>query len=150
MHVRQKIRNKFTALLKEIPAFNNNVYESRVHQLVSDDMPAALVYSESETIEPATKGNRPAIQKRFVETAVYAFAKAEDKVENSLDALTEMIESKICSDPTLGGLVFQTSLLNTVLQIDSEPNSPIGAARMSFMSIVHTQSGNAASTIGGL
>ena len=150
MHVRQKIRNKFTALLKEIPAFNSKVFESRVHQLVTNDMPCALVYSESEIIEKATKGSRPAIQKRFIETAVYAFAKSQEHIENALDELTKDIEEKICSDPTLQGLVFETNLQNTVLKIDGEPNSPIGAARMSFVSIVHTQSGNSESTIGGL
>jgi len=149
MHVRQKIRNKFTALLKEIPAFNDRVFESRVHQLASTDIPCALVYSESEMIEPATKGNRPAIQKRFVETAVYAFAKATENVEDALDHLTKDIEAKICSNPTLGGIVMETNLRDTDLKIGGEPNSPIGAARMSFVSIVHTQAGFSEQTIGG-
>ena len=148
MHIRRKVRNTFTELLNTIPAFNGKVFESRVHQLTKDDMPCALVYSESEVIEQATKSNRPQIQKRFIETVVYAFARSQDSIEDSIDDLTKDIEIKICSNPTLDGLVFETNLQNTVLRIDGEPNSPIGAARMSFISIAHTKAGSPESTIG--
>lgn len=141
MHIRQQIRNKFTEILKTISEFDDRVYESRVHQLAANDMPCALVFSESETLEAATRSSQPYIQKRTVETSVYAFARSAELVENSIDALTSSIEEKIFADPTLGGLVSQTILQSTILHIDGQPNSPIGAARMSFISTVHTREG---------
>jgi hypothetical protein len=104
-------------------------------------MPCALVYSESEAVEQATKASQPTIQKRTIETAVYAFARSSPLIENSLDDLSEQIEKAIFADPTLQGLVSSTFLQNTALHIDGEPNAPIGAARLSFISTVHTREG---------
>lgn len=141
MHIRQQIRNKITELLLTIPELGGKVFESRVHQLAATDMPCALVFSESETIDQATRSGQPAVQKRMIETAVYAFARSASLIENAIDGLANSIEQKIFSDPTLGGLASQTSLQSTALHIDGEPNSPIGAARLSFISIVHTREG---------
>lgn len=148
-HVRQQIRNKITAMLKEVPAFDGKVFESRVHQVKPDDMPCALVYSGSERIEPATRGNRQQIQKRFVNTNVYVFAKDKESIENALDDLSQVVEEKIGSNPNLDGIVFETNLEETNIHIDGNGNIPMGAAKLSFVSIVQTKLSQPASTFGG-
>lgn len=140
MHIRQQVRNKITELLKTIPDFNGRVFESRVHQLLPSDLPCALVFSESEVNTEETKNMQPRIQKRLIETAVYLFATANDLVENACDVLSELVEQTIFANPTLGETVFMTYLQNTVTHVSGEPNV-VAAARLSFISIVHTVEG---------
>jgi len=141
MHIRQQIRNAVTAQVKKVPDLANSTYESRVYQLSKDDLPAALIFTESEVVEPATKQNRPGIQRRHVETVVYVFARADTNIENALDDLSEKVENKILEDQTFGGIAERTTLDNTSLLIGGDPDAPTGAVRMSFATTVLTQQG---------
>ena len=141
MHIRQQVRNYISSKLKEIPELKNSVYESRIHELARKDLPAALIFSETEMNEPATRQNKPGIQKRMIETAVYLFATADDEIENSLDQLSEKVENKVFEDQTLGGIAVQTVLDNTNLLVGGDSDQPVGASRMSFVTTVLTQQG---------
>jgi len=142
MHVRQQIRNAVTEKIKTIGPLKNSTYESRVYELnANKDLPAALIFTEGEVIEQATKQNRPGIQRRMIQTAVYVFAKADNLLENSLDALCEQVENIILKDDTFSGLAERTYLEDTSLLIGSDPNAPTGACRMSFITIILTQYG---------
>lgn len=142
MHIRQQVRNYISAKIREVPELANSTFESRIYELTRKDLPAALVFSETEMNEPATKQNKPGIQKRLIETAVYVFATADNEIENSLDNLSEKVENKIFEDQTLGGLAVQTVLDNTNLLIGGDPEAPVGASRMSFITTVLTQQGS--------
>lgn len=146
MHVRQAVRNAITEIIKTIPEFTDgndlNVFESRVHTLDKERMPAALVFSESEIIEQLThQHNR--IQRRHIETVIYVFARSDFEVENAIDPLTLKIENAILGDQTLGEIAENTLLQDTSLLVGADPDAPIGAARMSFISTVLTQQGDA-------
>lgn len=145
MHVRQQIRNEITKRIKTISALRSSTYESRVHELnPSRDLPAALVFTEGEMIEPATRQNKPGIQKRMVQTVVYVFARADELLENSLDAICEGVENVILEDDNLGGIAERTYLEDSSLLIGAEVDAPTGACRMSFITIILTQNGASA------
>lgn len=141
MHVRQQIRNAITAKIKEIPVLSTSTFESRVYQLSPADLPAALVYTESEVTEPATKQHQSGIQRRAIETVVYLFTRVDELLENSLDDLSEKVENKLFEDQTFGGIAVMTTLDNTQIHVGGDPDAPTGAARMSFITIVVTQQG---------
>ena len=146
MHVRQQVRNAVTSKLREIKSLKGSTHESMTYPLGKDDMPAALVFSEEEVIETVTKvGCR--LQRRHIETAIYVFARADKEVENVLDPLVAEVENKIYEDQTLGRIAEQTQLSETNLFIGGEPKSPVGAARLSFISTVYTKQGDAENAI---
>jgi len=142
MHVRQQIRNAITAKIKEVTEFGDNVFESRVYPLNDSNIPAALIFSETEVVESATRQKRPGIQRRIIETGVYLFAKADYDLEDKLDPLAAKVELAIFDDATLGGIAENTELGDTSLLIGGDPDAPIGAARLSFISTVLTQQGD--------
>lgn len=140
MHVRKQVRNAVTAKVKEVNDLKKSTYESRVYQLQKEDLPAALIFSETEVVNPATHGQRR-IQERLIETVVYLFARADKEIENVLDDLSEKVENKILEDETFGGIAAATVLSNTQLLIGGDPDAPTGAARLSFITTILTQSG---------
>jgi len=146
MHVRQQVRNAITALVKTVPELVDSTFESRVYPLGKEDLPAALIFTENEGIENQTKQNQR-VQKRLIETVVYAFARANDLLENAIDPLAEAIENVVLNDQTLGGVANKTRLSEVNLLIGGEPDAPTGAARISFISTVLTQQGNSSTPL---
>lgn len=139
MHVAQQIRNFFTSEIKKISAFKTTE-ESRIHPLGKENLPAALIFTENEEVEQATR--QGAIQQRIITTTVYVFARAQDTIENQLDALRTEVEKTILCNPTLGGIAHETVLTETNLLLGGEDQDPIGAARMNFVSRVLTKTGD--------
>lgn len=140
MHVAQQLRNNFTELIKTISAFKT-VDESRIHPLVSKQLPAALIFTEHEIIENVTK--QATIQKRTIETSVYVFARSQDKIENSLDELRKEVEKVILAESAiLKSVANLTVLRETNMLIGGNDQDPVGAARMSFLSNVLTKTGD--------
>lgn len=140
-HVRQQIREEITAKLQTIAGFADSVFPARVHPFNKDDLPAMVVRSEAEQIEKASQGNRPGIQKRYIETAVYVFTRTQDNIEDAIDDLARLVEQKIFEDPTLGGVAAETVLTGIDPAIGGEPDAPTGAHRMAFVSLVLTKEG---------
>ena len=139
-YVRQSVRNAVTNILGTVP--DVKVFESRVHPLSKDDIPCFIVKSGSQIIEPAVKSRmQPALQKRWIETEVYCFARATDNIEDALDKLAAIVENKVLGEPTLGSIAAETILQDTQSFIGGEPSFPLGACRMSFMSLVLTREG---------
>lgn len=142
MHVKQALRANMAALLETIPAVTGKVYQSRVHPLSKDDMPCIIVKSGPESIDLPVKGRQsPALQKRLIVTEVYCFVRAKDKVEDALDEIAAIVENKVFTDYTLGGIAAETSLVGTDSYIGGEPSSPVGALLMNFLSTVYTKEG---------
>ena len=141
MHVRQQVRSAIVAKVKEVPDLRKSTFESRVYQLTKDEMPAALVYTESEASEKATRQNAPGINKRHIETVVYIFARANENIEDALDDLAELVENKVLEDQTLGGIALETVFVKADLLIGGDPDAPTGASRMSFVTIILTKNG---------
>lgn len=140
MHVAQQLRNSFTELIKTITAFET-VNESRIHPLVSKQLPAALIFTENEIIENVTK--QASIQRRMIETSVYVFARSQDKVENSLDELRKEVEKIILAESEIiKSVAYWTVLRETNMLLGGDDQDPVGAARMSFISNVLTKTGD--------
>lgn len=140
-HVRQQVRNRIAALVDNVVGLN--VFDSRLHEIGKQELPAAVILFEREVLDNPTKsGNRPGIQRRIIFTSVYAFATSNDKVEDVLDALTLQIEIEIFKDPTLQGLSVQTKLESVESFVRSDPTLPTGCYHMIFSSMVLTKEGS--------
>lgn len=145
-HVRRQIRNYVTEALKGISDFGGRVYESRIYPLGKEEMPAALIYTENENIEEITKqGCR--IQKRYIETVVYIFTRSNDNVEDAIDDLSKLVEDKIYEDQTFGRVAESTTLSSVNLLVEGDADTPVGAARLTFISKVLTQQGKSSEAI---
>ena len=142
MHVRTQVRQAFVNTLKTLPGFVERVFPSRAYVIPHNQMPCFCVYGDPELLEKAVKSHhQPGIQKRHIRTQVFAITKADDNIEDAVDDLCEKVETKVFEDFTLGGLVAETTLIDTSTHISGEPGSLVGTAVMTFESIVFTKEG---------
>jgi len=130
-------------ILGTIPSLSGKVFESRVHPLAKEDLPCVIVKSGPQFVEDATKSHMQpgAIQRRLITTEVYVFARAPELVEDALDNLASLVENKVLENYTLNNVASKTTLIDTQSFITGEPNSPIGALLMNFLSLVYTREG---------
>jgi len=55
-HIRQQIREQFATQITGLTTTGSNVYQSRVYNLETGDLPAIIVYTKSEDSEPNNFG----------------------------------------------------------------------------------------------
>ena len=135
VHVRQQVRDAIAAKVNAVAALTGKTFTSRTSELAAEELPAAIVVFEGETIE--NKGsNRPGIgiQKRNIQTGVYIFARSLTKIEEALDILTAEVEKKVFEDSTLQGVAAQTTIESVEPDIRSSPTLPTGLYRILFSS----------------
>lgn len=141
-HVRQQLREAITAMLETIPGLETKIFPARVHPFTKDDLPGIVVKTEDEIVEKGTERHQqPGIQKRFIETGIYVFTRAQVNIEDAIDELAMKVEKKIFEDPSIGKLASETVLRSISPATGGEPDAPTGAHRMSFISLVLTKEG---------
>lgn len=151
-HVRQQCRNRITELLEEadlkLGRVEVNVFESRVYQLESRQLPAVAVYSKNQVVESRKARKQPTIQDRFIQTRVVLAVVADELVENDIDCLALQVENKIATDPTLGGVAHTTFFMGSEEgALSSETDKPFALLDLLFESHVLTLEGKAERSI---
>lgn len=129
-HVRKQIRDRVAVLLAPV----GTVYVSRIHRLPELTLPAILVYTNDEEIEPADFDKF----QRSLQVVVEIVAQATASVDDVLDALMVSVEAAIGADLTLNGLALQCGLASINVTMSVEGSAPIGRARMTFQTIYRT------------
>lgn len=151
-HVRQQCRNRITAILEgaalKLGIKEVRVFESRVYQLGSRQLPAVAVYSKNQKVESRKARKQPTLQDRFIQTRVVLAVIAEKLVENEIDCLALQVENAIASDPTLGGVAHTTFFKGADEgAITAETDRPFALLDLLFESHVITLEGKAESAI---
>lgn len=126
-HVRLQIRDAAVALLTAELGEDADVYASRILPLEEADLPAVLVYTNSEEVAELEFGGLD----RTLSLVVEAVAQATD-LDAALDPLLVGIESAL-NGSTLGGLaarVLPTGGLEVTQS--AEGAAPVGRARLTF------------------
>lgn len=143
-HVEKQLRDYFAARLQTIPAFGNRIFVHRAHNLTPAELPAVVITSGDESIEKATRQNRPAIQKRMIPVMLYVVARApqEQELMDQLDELKALIEEVIWADSTLQSLAAETIMVSSEPFVGTDPDSPTGIFRITFICTVFTMEGS--------
>jgi hypothetical protein len=140
-HVRQQVREAVAASLTGLTTSGSRVFQSRLLALDDNEMPALLISTNNEEIEPLNINGNPMLE-RSLEIVVTAVAKVSVNLDDTLDSSIKEVEAAINASAaanTLNGLVKDTTLANIQVEMNAEADKPIGWAIMTFKATYYTQ-----------
>jgi len=130
-HIRQQIREAIATAVTGLATTGARVYQSRVYPLETANLPALLVYSDSDTSEPMTI-HAPRVLQRSLSVRVVAIAKAVADVDDTLDKICKEVETAL-ANPVSGLTMAKTvTLTGTQLEMVGTAEQPAGAANMQY------------------
>lgn len=100
MHPRKAIRAALVDTLKGQTDAGNSVYDSRDIPLAEDSMPAVLVYTKRDRIDPDTQ-HEPGPRRRLMDLAVEIYDAGEEAA-GRVDHIAWQVENALRRDHTLG------------------------------------------------
>ena len=131
-HLRQQIRERVATTVTGLTTTGSRVYQSRVYPLADANLPGLLVYSTSESSEPdvMTSGNRTLF--RELEIVIEAYAKATSNLDDTLDTITDEIETAMAADRTVNSLARDATLASTAITLIGEGEKPVGVVTLTY------------------
>lgn len=142
-HLRRQIRDAaVAALIGQNPVFD--VYPSRRIPLSPDKLPAWCVYTISEDASLETIGPNAHIERSLelaCEGIVQAPAAETFRLDDVLDDMAILCESRLSADPTLGGIARYLVLQSTRIGLQGSVNGdvPTGSIVLTFRVIYRTR-----------
>lgn len=128
-HIRKQVREKVAQVLGGLTSTGSRVYQSRVKPLSDAQLPCLLVFTLQDDTDHKSLGY-PRLVQRGLSVAVTALVKASDDFDDKLDQVCLEVEKAIAADVSLGGLVDDIRLLQTLIQFDGEGEKPVARAEM--------------------
>ncbi len=133
-HQRKLIRDALVCrLISAGTMAERRVFGSRAAALFPKELPAILVYSKSEQVEISVESPREYKRNLVVSVELVAQADSEDMLDDVLDDFASQVETAIFSEETFGGVVSDTILSDTEMEILSDGEKPIGAVKVSLL-----------------
>ena len=131
-HLRQQIRERVATTVTGLTTTGSRVYQSRVYPLADANLPGLLVYSTSESSEPdvMTSGNRTLF--RELEIVIEGYAKATSNLDDTLDTITDEIETAMAADRTVNSLARDATLASTAITLIGEGEKPVGVVTLTY------------------
>jgi hypothetical protein len=132
MHPRRAIREAVKAklLAADITDVGSRIDESRIAPHPRAQLPKISVYTDSESVDPASQLSSPPRYKRDLTLALEIWVEAENDVEDSLDELCLEVESALCVDPFLNNTCSRATFQSTEVAISVDGQRPVAVARM--------------------
>ena len=129
-HVRQQIRERIATNCTGLTTTGTNVFQSRIYNLESGNLPGLLIYSKSETSDRLTMQPTDSLN-RDLDVVVEGYVRATT-IDDTLDTISAEVEVAIAGDPTCNDLAIDTFLSSTEIDYDGEGDQPIGVVRMTW------------------
>ena len=129
-HVRQQIRERIATNCTGLTTTGTNVFQSRIYNLESGNLPCLLIYSKSETSDRLTMQPTDSLN-RDLDVVVEGYVRATT-IDDPLDTISAEVEVAIAGDPTCNDLAIDTFLSSTEIDYDGEGDQPIGVVRMTW------------------
>ena len=136
-HVRQQIRERIATNVTGLTSTASRVFQSRVYNLQSTELPGLLVYTTSEQSERDSFISSNGLN-RVVDVVVEGYAKAASNLDDSLDTISAEVEAALAADPTCNSLSKDLALASTEIEYTGEGDQPIGLVRMTFNVVYRT------------
>ncbi len=140
-HVRQQIREAFATVLANA-SVASVISSSRVYPLPPTTTTAALIYTNTDSVTDTTL-TAPRNLTRELIIVVECVARKLADLDDQLDTLCKNVENAVGANNTLGGLVKDCILADTIITHDFNGDAPIGSARMQFRVMYRTAENNA-------
>jgi hypothetical protein len=138
-HRRQIIRDAVIAMLKGQTTVGERVFPTRFEVLRRNDVPALLVYTVSESVDPESQRTAPRELTRTLQLGIHAVVKVTEAVDDELDALALQVERLVDKDPTFGGEASDAILTSTDIAVYEEADRRVGIARLTYAITYYTQ-----------
>ncbi len=133
-HERKDIRDAaIAALLGETDA-GSRVSASRMAPPQNAELPCLSVYTDDETVDPASKNTTPRELRRTVTLAIEGWVSvpAGDALDDAFDALALEIETAMDADADLDQTVYSCVLDRTEMGVKMDGNRPMGCVRLEY------------------
>lgn len=140
-HERKEIRDALVAqLAANVSLVAGRVSASRKEPHRKAELPAAVVYTTSEQVDPESRRASPQRLTRNLVVTVSAYAEADsvDELDEVLDAIALEIETAVDLDDTLGGKAGFIGLSSTETAVGVEGTRPTGELTMTFDVVYET------------
>lgn len=137
MHPRKQIRDKVVSLLIGKTDAANNIFPSRVRPIEEQTLPTVQVYANSESTEIWQEAPRE--YERKLSLSVQITAKADDSLEDVLDAIAIQVEDVLRQDHTLGELCRDVILSGTELTLNQNGDTLIGSCNITYDILYYTR-----------
>lgn len=140
-HVRQQIREAIAVALTGLTTTADRVYQSRLLPLQDDELPALVISTNTEKIDPLTVTFNPVLERSLVVT-VAVVAKVSNNIDDVLDSSIKEVEQALNSNieaNTLNGLVKDIVFTDIDIEMNATSEKPIGQALLSFTASYYTQ-----------
>jgi hypothetical protein len=130
MHTRKLIRDAVAVLLAGLPTTANRVLVGRTRPLAAKHLPTLLIYTTEEQSDRPMEGN-PASLGRDLLLAIDGRVSTPLPPDDLLDAIAFEVEGQM-RDTDLDGLVFDTTLLRTTIDVTAEGERRTGSIRLEY------------------
>lgn len=131
-HMNQQIRDRVADIIGALPFFSGRVYKMRSYALDEAKLPAAVVYTNSQSSSLVSIGFRT-LQGSLNLTVDIHIKGSSATIVNAIDDACVLIEDAIGSDFSLNGLVKSCVLTETDVDINVEGEKPTASARLSYV-----------------
>ena len=131
-HINQQIRDRVADIIGALPFFSGRVYKMRSYALDDAKLPAAVVYTNSQSSSLVSIGFRT-LQGSLNLTVDIHIKGSSATIVNAIDDACVLIEDAIGSDFSLNGLVKSCVLTETDVDINVEGEKPTASARLSYV-----------------
>ena len=130
-HINNQIRDQIATIIGALPFFSGRVYKMRSYALDDAKLPAAVIYTNSQSSSLATIGTKTSMGS--LQVYVEIFIKGlSSTIINEIDDACALIEDAIGSDFQLSGLVKSCILSQSEVDINVEGEKPVANARLSY------------------
>ena len=140
-HVRKTIRDNIISTLTGLTTTGSNVFGTRFYPLADPKLPCLCIYTNSETSEVATI-TVPRTKMRTLQVLVEAYVKANDDLDDALDAISVEIEEALGNNLTLSGSAKDLNVSAFDASYASEGDQPVGVGRFTIDVIYSTIENN--------
>jgi hypothetical protein len=139
-HHRKLIRAAIVEKLKsKLPSPGDRVFPSRAAPIYKQSSRAILVYTKEEPAQVSIEAPREYERGLVVQLELVASSENEMLLDDVLDDFAEQVEAAIFEDETHGGLVSDTILGDTEIELLSEGEKPIGDLKVSLTMPYHQE-----------
>ncbi len=136
-HVRQQLRSQIVVALLGQTSAVNNVFTNRSYPLSQSELPALIVFTETEEIQNTTISD-PVEQLRSVDLRINAYVEAISGVENVADSLCVDVEKALAQTNTIARSIILEGTSGMRPNVIGE--APVMEVTMSFLAHIVTLS----------
>ena len=130
-HINNQIRDRIATIIGALPFFSGRVYKMRSYAIDDAKLPAAVIYTNSQTNSLVTIGTKTSMGS--LQVYVEIFIKGQSStIINQIDDACVLIEDAIGSDFQLSGLVKSCILSQSDVDINVEGEKTVANARLSY------------------